>query len=77
MIASGEASGNLNDILKDLAHQAEKAPELFRKLKAQWLISCDYYNHDHRIIFNANNCGSSTDFNFHRQRKELPIATKS
>ena len=33
MIASGEASGNLNDILKDLAHQAEKSAGIVSKVK--------------------------------------------
>ncbi len=34
MIASGEASGNLNDILKDLAHQAEKSAGIVSKVKS-------------------------------------------
>lgn len=33
MIASGEASGNLNEILKDLAHQAEKSAGIVAKVK--------------------------------------------
>lgn len=33
MIASGEASGNLNDILKDIAHQAEKSAGILAKVK--------------------------------------------
>lgn len=33
MIASGEASGNLNDILKDIAHQAEKSAGIMAKVK--------------------------------------------
>lgn len=33
MIASGEASGNLNNILKDLAHQAEKSAGIVAKVK--------------------------------------------
>jgi len=33
MIASGEASGNLNEILKDIAKQAEKTAKIIRKVK--------------------------------------------
>ncbi len=33
MVASGEASGNLNNILKDLAHQAEKSAGIVSKVK--------------------------------------------
>lgn len=33
MIASGEASGNLNDILKDIAKQAEKSAHILSKVK--------------------------------------------
>jgi len=33
MIASGEASGNLNDILKNIAKQAEKSAEILSKVK--------------------------------------------
>lgn len=33
MIASGEASGNLNDILKDIAKQAEKSARIVSKVK--------------------------------------------
>jgi type IV pilus assembly protein PilC len=33
MIASGEASGNLNDILKDIARQAEKTASILAKVK--------------------------------------------
>lgn len=33
MVASGEASGNLKDILKDIAHQAEKSAGIVAKVK--------------------------------------------
>lgn len=33
MVASGEASGNLNDILKDIARQAEKSARIISKVK--------------------------------------------